>query len=171
MKLITPSFELEAEFSAFYHDLLLNDNENAEYYQDSAVDFDHYVQRLIDESLGLNLREGYVPCSHFWLVDESQTIIGIVRVRHNIDTDFLAREAGHIGYCVAPAFRRKGLGTLMLKLALLEAQKLGIQSALLTANEFNIGSRRVIEANGGKFNKVIQGEVIRAPIVRYWISL
>ncbi|WP_413769821.1 GNAT family N-acetyltransferase, partial [Vibrio vulnificus] len=80
-----------------------NDRENADYYLEGKTDFSTYVQRLHDEAMGVNLREGYVPCSHFWLVDARKTVLGAIRVRHNINNEFLAMEAGHIGYDIAPS--------------------------------------------------------------------
>ena len=53
---------------------------------------------------------------------------------------------GHIGYDIAPSFRGRGYGKQMLKFALIEAKKLGITKVLITANEDNYASRRVIEA-------------------------
>jgi predicted acetyltransferase len=46
--------------------------------------------------------------------------------RHSLNA-FLARVGGHIGYVVAPEFRRRGHATMMLRLALKIAnEKLGI---------------------------------------------
>lgn len=170
MELISPSFDLESAFLAFYQDLVTGDAENSNYYSDGAADFHGYVQRLIDESYGINLREGYVPCSHYWLVDSQQNILGVIRVRHNIENEFLALEAGHIGYDIAPSYRGFGYGKTMLKLALPKAKALGIRQALLTADEDNIASRKVIEANGGQFDQVVIGKVFPHPVARYWVN-
>ncbi len=110
MELVLPSIEFEAEFSAFYQDFSKNDTENAEYYRLGISNFKKYIQQLQDESKGLNLPDGYVPCDHFWLVDDKRNILGAIRVRHNIDNEFLALEAGHIGYDIAPSYRGMGYG-------------------------------------------------------------
>ncbi|WP_394242971.1 GNAT family N-acetyltransferase [Vibrio astriarenae] len=171
MELVVPSDEFEAAFACFYEDFANNDVENAEYYSDGITDFSKYIERLKDESLGRNLREGYVPCSHFWLVDASKQIVGAIRVRHNIDNEFLSLEAGHIGYDIAPSSRRKGNGKQMLELALVKAQELGLNRVMLTADEDNIASRRVIEANGGQLDSVVMGKVFPNLLARYWIAL
>jgi len=62
-----------------------------------------------------------------------------------------AFSGGHIGYDVRPSARRPGHATAMLAAALPVARSLGISEALLTCLDTNIGSRRVIEANGGQF--------------------
>lgn len=169
MELVSPTLDLESDFLAMYKDFADNDSENSEYYSEAMVDFSSYVQRLNDEAEGVNLREGYVPCSHFWLVDSQQKILGVIRVRHNIGNEFLSLEAGHIGYDIAPSFRGRGYGKLMLKLALPKAKKLGIEKALITADEDNYASRKVIEANGGQLENIVQGKVFPNPLARYWV--
>lgn len=170
MELIAPSLEFEKAFAAFYEDFAINDTANADHYFAGKSDFPHYVQRLSDESKGINLREGYVPCSHFWLVGTDKSLQGVIRIRHNIDNEFLSLEAGHIGYDIAPSYRGNGKGKLMLKLALPKVKELGILKALVTADEDNFASRKVIEANGGQFEKTIMGKVFPNLLARYWIS-
>ncbi|HDY7465621.1 GNAT family N-acetyltransferase [Vibrio vulnificus] len=170
MELVVPSAELELAFAHFYDDFAQNDRENADYYFEGKTDFSTYVQRLHDEAMGVNLREGYVPCSHFWLVDAQKTVLGAIRVRHNINNEFLAIEAGHIGYDIAPSHRGKGNGKVMLKLALPKAAELGIERALITADEDNLASRGVIEANGGEFESIVMGKVFPNALARYWVD-
>lgn len=170
MELVVPSHEFKSAFERFYDDFAQNDIENAAYYLEGKTDFSNYLQRLSDEAAGINLREGYVPCSHFWLIDHEKSILGAIRVRHTIDTDFLTLEAGHIGYDIAPSHRGKGNGKLMLKLVLSKAAELGIERALLIADEDNVASRCVIEANGGEFEKIVMGQVFPNPLARYWIN-
>lgn len=170
MKLISPTVDLQSEFLSFYQDFVQNDAPNAEYYGQGSIDFPHYVKQLNEEEQGINLRDGYVPCSHYWLVDEACNILGVIRVRHNIDNEFLKLEAGHIGYDIAPSFRGLGHGKVMLKLALLKAKALGITKALITANEDNFASRKVIEANGGQFENIVKGKVFQTSLARYWVD-
>jgi len=46
-----------------------------------------------------------------------------------------------------------------------------LQRVLLTCNETNIGSRKIIESNGGQFENalVVDGQAV--PKLRYWINL
>ncbi|WP_117233866.1 GNAT family N-acetyltransferase [Vibrio maerlii] len=170
VSLISPSIEFESQFADFYLDFVKNDPENADYYKLGFTDFELYIHRLQEEEAGQNLKAGYVPCSHFWLINQDKAILGALRVRHNIDTDFLAQEAGHIGYDVAPSWRRKGAGSVMLSLSLPEAAELGIEEALITADVDNLGSRGVIEANGGELENIIYGPVFESDLARYWVS-
>ncbi|MGL6261941.1 GNAT family N-acetyltransferase [Vibrio sp. WXL210] len=170
MELVSPSLEFEHAFADFYDDFALFDAENAAHYFAGKRDFANYVQRLTDEAKGINLREGYVPCSHFWLVGADKRMRGVIRIRHSIANEFLSLEAGHIGYDIAPSYRGKGQGKLMLKLALPKAKELGIRDALVTADEDNLASRKVIEANGGQFEKIVMGKVFPNLLARYWIK-
>ena len=60
-------------------------------------------------------------------------------------------------------------GKEMLMQCLLECKKLGIDKVLITCKKANIGSAKVILANGGKLeNEVeVKGETFK----RYWIDL
>ena len=169
MRLVSPSIEYRAAFFALYQDFENNDSINAEYYREGVDDFDAYIQRLTDEANGINLRQDYVPCSHFWMVDTKENILGVIRIRHTIDNPFLCFEGGHIGYDIAPSYRALGHGKIMLKLALPIAKSLGISKALITADEKNHASRGVIEANGGEFIDIVMGKVFPYPIARYWV--
>ena len=73
----------------------------------------------------------------------------IADIRHDLNQDYLLTIAGHIGYSIHPVERRKGYATDQLRLALLEAKKLGIECVLVTAADWNIGSQKTILANGG----------------------
>ena len=57
----------------------------------------------------------------------------------------------------------------MLRLALPEAKKIGLEKVLITCDEDNIASAKVIEKNGGIFERyaVKDGKKFR----RYWIDL
>jgi predicted acetyltransferase len=123
-----------------------------------AADFNRYVQRVLDE------REYWgVPVSTLWYVD-GVTYLGTVVIRHRL-TPELARRGGHIGYHVAPRHRRQGHATAMLAAAVSHCRgRLGLGRVLVTCAESNLGSRRVIESNGGALENVLDGEC------RYWIT-
>jgi GNAT superfamily N-acetyltransferase len=85
--------------------------------------------------------------TELWFVDGAD-YLGTVIVRHRL-TPALERAGGHIGYHVVPGRRRRGHATQMLAQAKLVCQELGLSEILVTCAEDNLGSRRVIEANGG----------------------
>ncbi|MBQ8200566.1 MAG: GNAT family N-acetyltransferase [Clostridia bacterium] len=120
-----------------------------------------------------DLPPGYVGSTTLWLVDdEAQRFLGQIDIRHQL-TDSLRLYGGHIGYAVRLGEWNKGYGTLMLSLALPHAQALGIRRCLITCDDDNPGSARVMEKNGftlgDKVNNVIDGY----PIItrRYWKTL
>lgn len=83
-----------------------------------------------------------------WLV-EGDEYIGRIAIRHAL-TPLLRVIGGHVGYDVRPSRRRQGHATRMLKLAIPRIAALGIDPALITCDEDNLGSRKVIEACGGQ---------------------
>jgi len=105
--------------------------------------------------------EGYVPDTELWWA-EGDEFLGRIGVRHRL-TPALLEMGGHIGYDVRPSARRRGHATAMLKAALVVAHDLGIDPALVTCDVDNIGSRTVIERNGG----VMEDE--RAGKLRFWV--
>ena len=88
--------------------------------------------------------------------------LGRIAIRHRL-TPNLLEVGGHIGYDVRPSARRRGHATEMLRQALLIAGRMGIGRALITCDVGNIGSRTVIERNGG----VLEDE--RAGKLRFWV--
>jgi predicted acetyltransferase len=128
-----------------------------------------YLQELVEMSEGRNLRPGWVPMTTFWLLDASDTAVGVSRLRHRL-TDNLLKSGGHIGYFVKRAERGKRYGTTILRLTLEEARRLGIAQALLTVYADNLPSVRVIEANGGVLHDETL-EVSGRPHRRYWIEI
>jgi predicted acetyltransferase len=87
---------------------------------------------------------------------------GRVSIRHRL-TDHLREIGGHIGYDIRPSARQRGHATAMFAAALPVARSLGITRALLTCDEDNIASRKVIEANGGVLEDKSSGKL------RYWV--
>lgn len=124
----------------------------------AAADFGSYVA----EQQGVRIR-WQVPSTVFWYVS-GQRYFGTLVIRHRL-TPELAEAGGHVGYHVAPAWRRRGHATRMLAVGLGECRHLGLSRVLLTCDIDNEASRRVILANGGVPDGRARGED------RFWISL
>lgn len=121
-----------------------------------------YVERVRSEETEEVARAtGWVPMTTLWWV-AGEEFLGRIAVRHRL-TPGLRLQGGNIGYDVRPGARRRGHATAMLAAALPIAASLGIREALLTVDETNAGSRRVIEANGGRYADSV-GEKRR-----YWV--
>jgi len=170
LQLIEPVVELKAEFLAMVEEF------NAEG-RDAidgigcieAGDFENSVRQAKEHVCGIGLPEGWVPASTYWLVRDG-VVIGTCHLRHKLN-DFLENYGGHLGYSVRPSQRNKGYGTQMLRLALVNARALGIERALVTCDDGNIASARVIEKNGGKFADKAKTEYAEFLVRRYWIDL
>ena len=111
-----------------------------------------------------NLKSGRVGAHFFWLVDdEKDHFIGEISIRHNLN-EVLEKYGGHIGYGIRFSEWNKGFGTLMLELSLVEAKKIGLCEILITCDDGNIGSARVIEKNGftfcDKIENIFDGKTI-----------
>ncbi len=128
-----------------------------------------YVDTLLAHSRGENLPNDWVSYSTFWLIDNDE-FIGDTHIRHTLN-DHLRNIGGHIGYTIRPSKRKQGYGTKILKLALIEAKKLGIDFALITCDETNIGSKKIIEKNGGIFEKASEQSDGHEKKLLYWIKI
>ena len=128
-------------------------------------DFEYYMDNL-------EVKEGtekLVPDSTFFCLDEDRDIfVGAVNIRHYLN-EALLRDGGHIGDGVRPSERRKGIATKMIRLALDEWRKLGIDRVLMVCDKDNIGSAKSIMSNGG----ILENEITVEGVVeqRYWIEL
>ncbi len=137
------------------HDYLLKQPSN----------FPEYFRKKFNERYGINLPKGIVPSTTFWGVVDNK-VVGNLNLRHYLNKH-LREVGGHIGYGVKPSERRKGYATEILRLGLKQAWKLGIKKVLVTCDESNVGSKKVIEANGGIFiNKTKKDGVTK---LRFWI--
>ncbi|HEX2706374.1 MAG TPA: GNAT family N-acetyltransferase [Candidatus Lustribacter sp.] len=104
-----------------------------------------------------------MPSTNRWLVGGSE-FLGHLSIRHRL-TPVLVELGGHIGYAIRPSARRRGYGTRQLALALPVARGLGLGRLLVTCDEDNIGSARIIERSGGVL------EDVRGDKRRYWIDV
>ena len=146
----------------------LNHTDRSPYaiFKNDHHDFDHYLEHLeYKEPSG-----GRVPDSVFFLLDEERgRLIGAANIRHYLN-DELLKEGGHIGDGIRPTERGKGYGTELVRLALIECKKLGIDRVLMTCDKSNIASAKTIVKNGG----VLENEFVNSEgnvEQRYWIEL
>lgn len=103
---------------------------------------DYIVKPLIDTMNGINLPEGFVPSTDFWIIKDN-VFVGRIGIRHRL-TDFLEKYVGHIGYMVIPSYRKQGIASEALRLILEEASKMNIKEALLICEEDNDVSKHMI---------------------------
>jgi predicted acetyltransferase len=165
-ELIEPSEELKPELLAMAEEYAAAGDER---YREVIENFDGYMRGIARYAAGVNLPEGHVPSSTFFLVHQGK-IVGHSALRHQL-TPALEHEGGHIGYDIRPSARRRGYGTLILALTLKRARNLGLARALLTCDTDNTASARIIERNGGALAARVVSERSGKLISQYWIEL
>ena len=114
----------------------------------TEVEFASLLASHADFASGHNLKPTRVRQTTLWLVD-GDDYIGRISIRHAL-TPLLGVIGGHVGYDVRPSRRRQGHATRMLEAAKPRMVALGVDPALITCDETNVGSRKVIEACGGQ---------------------
>ena len=162
--LIHPTVDLCDDFRVLAEEFAAEGDDR---YRDAARDVPAFVAMCRDHAAGRNLPPDWVPQTTFWLVRGGRTILGSSRLRHQL-TDALTGRGGHIGYDVRPSERRRGYGTRLLHMTLPEARRIGLTRVLITADDANVASWRIIERNGGQREPerfVGESGVLR----RYWL--
>jgi len=119
------------------------------------ADFTAYLKGHSDASEGIGLKPEWVPQTVYWLFIDDRPV-GVGKLRHSL-TERLRKRGGHIGYCIRPSERGKGYGEIILGELLLKAREKNISEVILTCNEDNAFSRRVIEANEGVLSEILDG--------------
>ena len=135
-------------------------------FKNDPRNFDYYADHLdLKEETGR-----YVPGSVFFLLDEERDrLLGAAHIRHYLN-EGLRHSGGHIGDGIRPTERGRGYGNEIVRLALDECCKLGIDRVLMTCDKDNVASAKTIIRNGGVLENYVvneDGEVEQ----RDWISL
>ena len=173
IKLIEPTIEYEEDIWTFRQEIL-DSNDEDKFAGCGTLEQSSSAKEWIETcKLRSNIDlcpNDRVPSNVFIAVRLTDNkIVGIIDLRHHINHPILSTWGGHIGYYVRPSERRKGYGKEMLRLNLLNAQKLGIKKVLVTCNKDNLASERTIIANGGIFESLI--EVGNETMKRYCITV
>nr|WP_277601937.1 GNAT family N-acetyltransferase [Brevibacterium linens] len=95
--------------------------------------------------------------------------VGRTSIRYELN-DFLFTLGGHVGYAVAPEFRRRGYARQILSLSIERLRSAGVESVLVTCDETNTASASVIEQCGGVLEDVRENGD-GPPKRRYWIGV
>lgn len=128
----------------------------------------HVLAQIEWESRGVGLPEGRVPAD-FLVAEVDGRPVGRVSIRHRLN-EFLLQEGGHIGYAVAPEFRRRGYATAIVREAVKRLAALGVDRVLVTCDDGNHASAGTIEKAGGVLEDVRPIASGGPPKRRYWIQ-
>lgn len=90
---------------------------------DFGCDYDDFASKIlpgyIDHSKGIDLQQGFVPETFYFLWGDDQ-IVGLFRIRHHL-CEALANGAGHIGYGIRKEFRGMGYANEGLRMTIEKA--------------------------------------------------
>ena len=128
-----------------------------------------WFEELKKRSCEDTVPKGLVPSSTYLGVREKDNyIVGMIDIRHYLN-EYLTQVGGHIGYGVRKTERNKGYAKQMLKLALEKCKDLKIKKVLITCDEDNIASEKVILSVNAKLEDIrnVDGENKK----RFWIDL
>ena len=106
-----------------------------------------------------------VPMDSYFIEIEGR-IVGELYIRHRLSPR-LEKIGGHVGFKVRPTQRNRGIARGALGLALKRLHQMGIDRALITCNETNAASARVIEGCGGV--RAEDAETEYGVERRYWV--
>ncbi len=168
MKLIRPC----EEYLSQYIEAIKEDAEFRPKAEQIFGDPEKIIERAYKFERGIDMPTGYVRETIFWLIDDGR-FIGQIGIRHEL-TEHLLRYGGHIGYEVRYSACRQGYATKMLALALDYCRaELGLSRVLITCDDDNFGSAKVIENNGGVLENKLENKTDRGAVLtrRYWIEL
>ena len=168
MRLVYPNEKYLESYTQAYNEY--RDN-NITTYGLKDPNTEDFFERHYNYRMGINLPEGRVPQTTYWLVENGE-FIGEISIRHDL-TDFLLKYGGNIGYGVRMTKWRQGYGTKMLKMGLKKAKAMGLSRVLITCNIDNYGSMGVIENNGGVLENIVKNNIDGRTFQtrRYWINL
>lgn len=116
---------------------------------------------------GRDLPEDFVANADL-VAEVDGVVVGRASLRFELN-EFLRTLGGHIGYAVRPQFRGRGYATEILRQSVELLRVRGISRVLVTCDDDNLASARVIEANGGHLENVVPG-LADVPKRRYWIG-
>lgn len=110
-----------------------------------------------------------LPGPVFWIFDGA--LCGAINLRYQPGTlDLPPHISGHIGFAVVPWKRRRGIASAALRLMLPVARARGLERVLLTCDEDNLASCRVIEGAGGIYTGSEPYAVDGVAKRQYWVA-
>ncbi|PYQ30126.1 MAG: GNAT family N-acetyltransferase [Acidobacteria bacterium] len=136
---------------------------------DPAAGVGEYVRLLDAQARGERLPDGWVPSiTMFGFAGDE--VVGRLQFRRVLNERLLLI-GGNIGYAVLPQFRGRGYAKSMLRQGLTLACAEGLRRVLITCDEDNRASARIIESVGGKLENVVSTGEATPRKARYWVSL
>lgn len=124
--------------------------------------FSKFLKEEYDKDLGINLKDGEVRETIYWLYVDNKPC-GIIFVRQKLNEALI--NEGQIAYYIRKEERGKRYGNKMLALCLDIFRNKGDKKILITCNVSNEISQKIIENNMGILENIV------GQSKRYWIYL
>lgn len=166
MKLIKPTQEYEKSWKEALQEFEEEKKDGFWNVPEKPTSITEYMQRTDDHTNGINIPDNWMPATTYWLIDNEE-FVGHVNIRHKL-VDWSRKIGGHIGFAIRKSARKKDYGSKILKLALEKAKERGLEKVLVTCDDTNIGSRKIIEKNKGQLQDIIDVDAVA--VRRYWIE-
>ena len=132
---------------------------------DKTESYEEWLTLVTRNADPKTVSENWVVTDTFFAVRESDDrIIGMIDLRHALN-EFL-KDLGNCGYSVRPSERRKGYATEMLCKLRTAAREVNMKELHISVEKDNTASRKVIQKNGGVYERSFSYEDEIADIYR-----
>ncbi|WP_019102635.1 GNAT family N-acetyltransferase [Chromobacterium haemolyticum] len=129
--------------------------EGLDYYRRAGSDPDAWLGQLLQHAEGRALREGWVPCRTWFLINGRTEIIGAIRQRL-ADSALIVERIGHIAFEVLPAWRGHGYGRVLLQYVQTLGEKPAHGNWVLVCPADRPAAVRTVEACGGQLLETME---------------
>ena len=152
--LIRPTAQLKEQALAYRNEHFQNGERiiNVSELFDQIESYEEWLSGVTDNTNPETVNKDWVVTDTYFAIRESDDkIIGIIDLRHTLN-DYL-KDCGNCGYSVRPSERKKGYATEMLRQLLGKAKEVGLTDLQLSVKKKNIASVKVIQKNGGIYER------------------
>ena len=171
LRLIEPSVDLEWSYASYLMEIMRQGEQPfPAVLSRTAESFSALVRTLQYSARGIDLPDGEVPHSTYWLVEgDSNELVGVSNLRHEL-TKEIARDRGHISFGIRPSQRGRGLGRQLFDWTLERARQKGLDSVLLVIPADDPASQKLAINAGAQLDSTgVNGQ--GKPVKRYRLEL
>ncbi len=152
--LVRPNIQLKEQALDYREEHFKNGEKviNGSELLDQIENYEEWLSSVTLNTAPKTVNENWVVTDTFFVLRKSDNmIIGVIDLRHTLN-DYL-KDFGNCGYSVRPSERKKGYATEMLHQLIKVAKKIGMKELQISVEKTNIGSIKVIEKNGGVYER------------------
>ena len=152
--LVRPNIQLKEQALDYREEHFKNGEKviNGSELLDQIENYEEWLSSVTLNTAPKTVNENWVVTDTFFALRKSDNmIIGVIDLRHTLN-DYL-KDFGNCGYSVRPSERKKGYATEMLHQLIKVAKKIGMKELQISVEKTNIGSIKVIEKNGGVYER------------------